>query len=550
MSGLPAELGPLTHLDRARSDAGQYFTVLLDDPDEVVRVGAWCAAIEREIVPPERFSQILELASSYGSVRSRAFRYFEGGFEHTLAKEVAATRSSAEGEAETAAMEAELADNAAAAESAARQRYFASGRFDLLLELSAAAERSGGWRRACSVAVSMLVLFPHEPIAANRLLAILHLARRDDLLDAALTRLDRNSLHPYLTALYRAAWHLMQDDPKACLASLGRLRAARPTRPDVLDRVRPLIGTVTAEAHEKLGDYARALAVYAERNKPRPDQESFSLEELPRVTREAAVREVPVLPADPRTNYLVMTGFPRSGTTLLENALAAHPDIETFEEIPTRDSVEKYLRGQQRLKVDPTRLYLNARERYYDEIERRRHKPSAQVFIDKMPMRSAEAGFMSKLFPDKRYIFSIRHPYDVVLSCFKQDFGRNIAMEHFRTLDGAARLYDFTMTQWFAVFALDDPRVHYLRYDDLVTSFEPSMRGALSFLGVGWSDDVLDFADAAEQRAAKTPSYQKVRQGLSIGVQSSWRHYGFAFQSETMQPVKKWADFFGYSTSP
>ena len=164
-------------------------------------------------------------------------------------------------------------------------------------------------------------------------------------------------------------------------------------------------------------------------------------------------------------------------------------------------------------------------------------------------MRSAEAGFMSKLFPDTRYIFSIRHPYDVVLSCFKQDFGRNIAMEHFRTLDGAARLYDFTMTQWFGVFGLDDPRVHYLRYDDLVTDFEPSMRAVLSFLGAPWSAEVMDFADAAERRAAKTPSYQKVRQGLTIGVQSQWRNYGFAFQSEATEPLKKWAEFFGYSTA-
>jgi hypothetical protein len=181
-------------------------------------------------------------------------------------------------------------------------------------------------------------------------------------------------------------------------------------------------------------------------------------------------------------------------------------------------------------------------------MERRRHKPGARIFIDKMPMRSVEAGFMSKLFPDKRYVFSIRHPYDVVLSCFKQDFGRNIAMEHFRTLDGAARLYDFAMTQWFGVYGLDDARVHYLRYDDLVTAFEPSMRGTLAFLGAEWNHAVLDFADTAESRAARTPSYQKVRQGLSLGVQTQWRNYRFAFQSEATEALKKWVEFFGYDT--
>ena len=156
---------------------------------------------------------------------------------------------------------------------------------------------------------------------------------------------------------------------------------------------------------------------------------------------------------------------------------------------------------------------------------------------------------MSKLFPEKRYVFSIRHPYDVVLSCFKQQFVRNIAMEHFRTFETAAKLYDFTMTQWFAVHGFDDPRVHYVRYDDLVTDFEPTLRGALHFLGVGWDPAVLDFARAAEQRSARTPSYQKVRQGLSIGVQTSWRNYRFLFNSDAARPLRKWVGHFGYDAS-
>ena len=63
-----------------------------------------------------------------------------------------------------------------------------------------------------------------------------------------------------------------------------------------------------------------------------------------------------------------------------------------------------------------------------------------------------------------------------------------------------------------------------------------------------WDDAVRDFSKSADNRAAKTPSYQKVRQGLSIGVQSSWRNYGFLFQSEATRPLKKWAEFFGYPT--
>ena len=204
-------------------------------------------------------------------------------------------------------------------------------------------------------------------------------------------------------------------------------------------------------------------------------------------------------------------------------------------------------RGQDRTARLPARLDA-LRSRYYDEEMRRKRKAGADIFIDKLPMRSAEAKFMAKVFPDKRYIFSIRHPFDVVLSCFKQHFKPNIAMEHFRTFETAVKLYDFTMEQWFSVFGMDDPRVRYLRYDTLVTEFEPSVRGVLEFLGLGWDDAVRNFAEAADTRSARTPSYQKVRQGLTIGVQTQWRHYDFLFQSPQAQPLYKWAHFFGYET--
>jgi hypothetical protein len=122
-------------------------------------------------------------------------------------------------------------------------------------------------------------------------------------------------------------------------------------------------------------------------------------------------------------------------------------------------------------------------------------------------------------------------------------------MEQFATFEGAIRLYDFSMEQWFAVHRLDDPRVHYLRYDDLVTEFEASMRGVLDFLGAAWDPAVLKFAELAESRFARTPSYQKVRQGLTIGAQSAWRNYGFLFQSAAAKPLRKWAEFFGYPTA-
>jgi hypothetical protein len=105
------------------------------------------------------------------------------------------------------------------------------------------------------------------------------------------------------------------------------------------------------------------------------------------------------------------------------------------------------------------------------------------------------------------------------------------------------------MSQWFSVFGLNDSRVEYVRYDKLVEQFEPTLRTTLKFLGAEWHDAVQSFAKAAEERLNRTPSYQKVRQGLSIGVQTYWRNYKFVFDSPDAKPLHKWAEFFGYPTS-
>jgi hypothetical protein len=133
-----------------------------------------------------------------------------------------------------------------------------------------------------------------------------------------------------------------------------------------------------------------------------------------------------------------------------------------------------------------------------------------------------------------------------VLSCFKQRFTPNPAMENFRSIDSAIRLYDIVMTEWFKFHTLEDENVCYVRYDDLVTDFDNTSKRVLDFLGLEWDDSIRDFSNSAHNRAAKTPSYQKVRQGLSIGVQTQWKNYRFAFQGESGKLLEKWAEFFGY----
>ena len=536
-------------LASARQKAADYYAPLLDSDDELLKIGAWCALLDREEISVEQYPRVVELAS-HGAIQRRAFRFFQSNWEHELAATVAAKPATTASAARALAMRAELSYDDLAAVEAQRYRFLATGRFEALVTMVTKDEQAVGWRPALALATKIFILSPHDPIAANLVLHLLCEARQDEMLGAVVELLKENALHPYLALAYTAALRLMQGNPAACLKALEQLNAMRPPRPDVLARVRPLALQLNAEAIEKLGDYRRAYDAYVALNRLDPG-EATDLEAFGRIVLAAAARDVPMLPPDAQSNHVVMTGFPRSGTTLLENALAAHPRIETFEEIPANASMELYLERALPAACDHgerVSVYLRARDRYYDEAKRRRRKLGAEVFVDKLPMRSAEAGFMAKLFPDKRYIFSVRHPFDVVLSCFKQRFAHNIAMEHFRSFETAVKLYDFTMRQWFGAHGLDDPRVHYVRYDTLVTEFEATTRATLDFLGLPWDDNVLGFAQLADARGARTPSYQKVRKGLGIGVQTAWRNYRFLFQSDAAMPLYEWARFFGYPT--
>ena len=549
MSNISETLAALSMIGSARRKAADYYAPLLASDDEILKIGAWCALLDREEVNIGQYAEVIAL-STYGAIQRRAFRFFQANWEHDIAATVAAIHASSEAEAEALAMQADLDCDDAAAVEAQRRRFLATGGLEALVAMVTKDEQAAGWRSALSLAEKTFILHPHDPLAANLLLHLLHNARQADLLDAVVTLLTKNALHPFLATLYLAAVEQLRGKPQACLNLLARLDKMRPPRADVVMRIRPLALRLKAEAIEALGDYRKAFEAYGELNRL-TDGTPIDLDAYQNIILAAAARNVPALPADPHANHFVMTGFPRSGTTLLENALAAHPVIETFEEIPSNASMELYLGRalpEAEGEAEEIEVYLKGRERYYDQVLRRARRDGAKVFVDKLPMRSAEAAFMAKMFPDKRYIFSIRHPFDVVLSCFKQHFDRNIAMEHFRTFEGAVKLYDFTMKQWFGSFGMDDPRVHYVRYDALVTAFEPTVRETLTFLGVHWDDRVLDFASAADARSARTPSYQKVRQGLTLGVQSAWRNYGFLFQSEAAKPLLRWAEFFGYPT--
>jgi len=252
--------------------------------------------------------------------------------------------------------------------------------------------------------------------------------------------------------------------------------------------------------------------------------------------------------ADART-HVFLVGFPRSGTTLFENVLAAHPDVVSLEE---RDCLESasadYLaspEGLMRLaRIEPLEAERQ-RTAYWSRVRKHGVDPRGRVFIDKMPLASVALPLIAKLFPDALILFARRDPRDVVLSCFRRRFGMNPSMYQLLTLEGAAAYYDCVMRLSEIYRQLLPLPQHLVRYEKLVEDFEVTARAACDFLGLEWDQALFDFAAKARSRGIATPSAPQVVRGLNREGQGVWRRY-----REQMAPVlpllEPWVQRFGY----
>lgn len=536
---------PLAALDGILNGPRAYYWRLKDAADPVLQVGAWAMLLDGHFVTAGERDALLAM-SRHGAVRQRAFAHFEERLEHDESRIVAGTAGASITELQRQLMFARLAGDFAAAAELHGALYLETGDINQLRDAAIAAENAGGWRAGLAWAVRRLAVAPLEPGGTAQLFGLLDLAGEGELMQELAEILAARHLHAPVLPIFLASAALARGEPKRALALLQPFDEARLRTPPVLTYAGP-VRALRAAAEERQGNYKAAYAAYVALNAAERDSSIDPKAFVAEVDRHARLA-IPPLPADNHPAVVQMLGFPRSGTTLLENALAAHPAIETFEETDALNAACVPLDDPKRQNEPAAARFAEARQRYFSELAHLSRKPDATVRIDKMPIRSAEAGFMSRLFPEWRYIFSIRHPFDVALSCFRQRFAPNQAMENFRSFEGTVRLYDLAMTAWFDQHGMDDAGVVYVRYDELVTEFDRVVGEVLRFVGLDWDDAVRDFAASAERRSTKTPSYQKVRQGLKLGVQSSWRNYGFLFESAVAKPLHRWAEFFGYPT--
>ncbi|MCY4032867.1 MAG: sulfotransferase [Hyphomicrobiales bacterium] len=226
-----------------------------------------------------------------------------------------------------------------------------------------------------------------------------------------------------------------------------------------------------------------------------------------------------------------LVGFPRSGTTLLDQILDAHPDIHVVEERPLllalrdrlRESPEGYPAA---LGTMSSSQRDELRALYREQLQGEGFGDAGKLIVNKLPLNLIHTGLIHRVFPEARIILALRHPCDVILSCFMQDFTLNNSMANFLTLKDSAHLYDKVMSLWSAYQTRFNIPVHELRYESLIDNFDSEVANLLNFLELPWKDEVRDFAAHARMRPLiRTPSYEQVTGELHNRSRGRWRNY-------------------------
>jgi tetratricopeptide (TPR) repeat protein len=248
---------------------------------------------------------------------------------------------------------------------------------------------------------------------------------------------------------------------------------------------------------------------------------------------------------------IFIVAFPRSGTTLLELTLDAHPLLKSMDEQPfVQNALDgmlaagaqypEQLAGLTRAQLD------HLRSAYWERVGRKVALEPGQRLVDKNPLNILRLPVIRRLFPHSPIVLAVRHPCDVLLSCF---------LQHFRAPDFAMLCADLgtlavgyrrTMDYWYQQLGLLEPAAHELRYESLVADFEGQIRRVSDFLQLPWDDRLL--APGAPARAKgfiSTPSYSQVIQPVNQKSVGKWRGYErhFAVVLPVLQP---YLDRWGY----
>ncbi len=289
-----------------------------------------------------------------------------------------------------------------------------------------------------------------------------------------------------------------------------------------------------AKAYEDARDYDRAWHYYDtgnERQRKRVFHDPVAMElrheQIANVfTRELFERHAGQGFED--ASPILIVGLPRSGSTLIEQILASHSQVEGTAELPVlmrlAYSIGRYRPDQKRYPESVADLRgkdFRAYGRQYIEETRAFRVTGRPFFTDKLPNNFSHVGLLHLILPNAKVINARRHPFDSCLGGYKQLFGKGQNFTYdMADLSAYYRQYHETMRHWHRVLPGKVLDVH---YEETVTDLETQVRRILDHCGLPFEEACVRFHE--NRRAVKTASSEQVRRPIYTDALGHWRHF-------------------------
>ena len=212
---------------------------------------------------------------------------------------------------------------------------------------------------------------------------------------------------------------------------------------------------------------------------------------------------------DPSSVPVFVLGMPRSGSTLIEQILASHPQIHAAGELTILENSPMDVTAFRRL----GQSYLSQLPKVPDEKIR---------IVDKLPGNFLRIGLIRLMLPNARIIHTMRDPIDTCLSCYSKLFNTGLPFTYdLAELGRYYRAYSELMAHWRSV--LPPGAMLDVSYEDVVDDLEGQARRLIDYCGLPWDDRCIDFHRS--NRPVRTASAVQVRQPLFRSSLQRWRNY-------------------------
>jgi Sulfotransferase family len=216
-------------------------------------------------------------------------------------------------------------------------------------------------------------------------------------------------------------------------------------------------------------------------------------------------------------------GHPRSGTTLLERVLDSHPQLTAFDEPDAFFRiVDPFLRRFGPDHPDLLKVSSDYRKHLLSELG---GKCESRVWLDKNPSLTACLHSWLRVFPGLKVVIALRHPMDVMLSCFFLDSSMNSLSSNFLSLERISKHYRDMMDVWLRLRDLGGFDWMESRYEETVSDVATEGKRVTEFLGLEWQPEQTNFHQNKQETRVVAPTYHDVTKPVHQRSKQRWLKY-------------------------